>query len=146
MGQGASMLLASECAHLFSTVSGKFYPVKDSHSQIIAAANMSAGDVLLYYSYSGATRDMIETLTVAKNNKASIILITRFPKSPGAVFADLVLPCGSNENPLQLSSVAAKIAQLYLMDILFTEYCRRDPETAMKSREKIAAALAKKHL
>ncbi len=146
MGQGGSMLLASECAHLFSTVAGKFFPVTDSHSQIIAAANMSPDDVLLFFSYSGATRDMIETLTVAKDNRVRVILITRFPKSPGAAFADLVLPCGSNESPLQLSSVAAKIAQLYLMDVLFTEYCRREPETVLESREKIASALAKKHL
>ena len=146
MGQGGSMLLASECAHLFSTVAGKFFSVADSHSQIIAAANMSSDDVLLFFSYSGATRDMLETLTVAKENKVRVILITRFPKSPGAAYADLVLPCGSNESPLQLSSVAAKIAQLYLMDVLFTEYCRREPETALKSREKIASALAKKHL
>ena len=146
MGQGGSMLLASECAHLFSTVSGKFFPVTDSHSQVIAAANMSRDDVLLFFSYSGATRDMMETLSVAKDNKVSVILITRFPKSPGAFFADLVLPCGSNESPLQLSSVAAKIAQLYLMDVLFTEYCRREPEAVFESKEKIAAALAKKHL
>ena len=146
MGQGGSMLMASECAHLFSTVSGKFFPVTDSHSQVIAAANMSPDDVLLFFSYSGATRDMIETLTVARDNKVSVILITRFPKSPGAAFADLVIPCGSNESPLQLGSVAAKIAQLYLLDVLFAEYCRRKPEIVRERKEKIAAALAKKHL
>ena len=44
MGQGGSMVMAAETAHLFSTVSGKFFPVSDSHSQVIAAANMDEND------------------------------------------------------------------------------------------------------
>ena len=50
MGQGGSMVMAEEAAHLFSTVSGKFFAVNDSHMQIIAAANMSDRDVLLFFS------------------------------------------------------------------------------------------------
>ena len=67
MGQGGSMVMASEAAHLFSTVSGKFFPVSDSHSQVIAAANMDENDALLFFSYSGATREMSETLNVARS-------------------------------------------------------------------------------
>ena len=77
---------------------------------------------------------------------ARIILITRFSKSPGGKFADVLLQCGANESPLQLGSVAAKIAQLFLLDVLFTEFCRRDPVTCERRRERIATALADKHL
>ncbi|MCR5088744.1 MAG: MurR/RpiR family transcriptional regulator [Oscillospiraceae bacterium] len=146
MGQGGSMLLASEAAHLFSTVDGKFFAVSDSHSQAIAAANMGKEDVILFFSYSGATRDMMETLTIAGEYGASVILVTRFPKSPGAALAKVVLACGSDESPLQLGSVPAKIAQMFLLDVLFTEYCRRDLDACLESRERIAAALADKHL
>ena len=146
MGQGGSMVLASEAAHLFSTVSGKFFPVSDSHSQAIAAANMEENDALLFFSYSGATREMSETLNVARSRGAKVILITRFPRSPGAALADVVLCCGSNESPLQLSSVPAKIAQLFLMDVLFSAFCRRDLERCRASRARVAEALAEKHL
>lgn len=146
MGQGGSMIMAQEAAHLFSTVSGKFFAVSDSHLQIIATANMSEQDVLLFFSYSGATRDLMEALAVARERHVRIILITRFARSPGADYADLVLCCGSNESPLQLSSVPAKLAQLFLLDVLFSEYCRQDLASCSMARERVASALAEKHL
>ena len=146
MGQGGSMLIASEAAHLFSAASGKFFAVSDSHMQMIRAANMGERDAVLFFSYSGATRDMVETLQVARERGAHILLITRFPKSPGGALADVVLRCGANESPLQIGSVAAKLAQLFLLDVLFAEFCRRAPGQCEESRERIAAALAEKHL
>ena len=146
MGQGGSMLIAEEAAHLFSTASVKFFAVSDSHMQMIRAANIGERDAVLFFSYSGATRDMMETLQVARERGACIILVTRFAKSPGGALADVVLRCGANESPLQLGSVAAKVAQLMLLDVLFAEYCRRAPEHFEANRERIAAALADKHL
>ena len=146
MGQGGSMILAEDAAHVFSTMGNKFFPVSDAHLQVISAATMTEKDVILFFSYSGATRDMMDTLSIAKEQGAKIILITRFPKSPGAVFADVVLQCGSSESPLQMGSVAAKIAQLFLVDIIFSEMCRRDMDKCFENRERIAAALSEKHL
>ena len=95
MGQGGSMLMAEEASHLFSTVSGKFSAVPDSHSQIVTAVNMKPDDLILFFSYSGATKDMMDTLKAAGAAGVKIILVTRFPKAPGAALADLTLPCGS---------------------------------------------------
>ena len=146
MGQGGSMLLAAEAAHLFSTVSGKFLPVSDAHMQIIAAETLTGDDAVIYFSYSGATRDMVETLRAVRERGASVILVTRFPRSPGAALADIVLQCGASESPLDTGSVAARIAQLYLIDVLFACFCSQDPEQCRAVRSRIAAALADKHL
>lgn len=146
MGQGGSMLLAMDAAHVFAPVDNKFFAVSDAHLQVISAATMSDRDAILFFSYSGATRDMMDTLAAAREQGAKIILITRFPKSPGAVFADVVLQCGSSESPLQMGSVAAKIAQLFLVDIIFSEMCRRSMDKCLENRERIAAVLAEKHL
>ena len=146
MGQGGSMILASEAAHLFSVCGGKFIPVSDSHMQVIASATLTGDDAVLFFSYSGATKDMMETLSVVREQGARIILITRFPRSPGAELADVVLQCGSNESPLQHGSVPARIAQLFLLDILFTRVCLGDPDVCRENRQRIAAALAEKHL
>ena len=146
MGQGGSMILAEEAAHLFSVCDGKFFPVSDSHMQVIAAATLTPDDAVLFFSYSGATKDMMETLSVVRQQKAKTILITRFPRSPGAQLADVVLQCGSNESPLQHGSVPARIAQLFLLDILFTRVTLSEPGGCQESRQRIAAALADKHL
>ena len=146
MGQGGSMLIASEAAHLFSTISGKFRPVSDSHMQAMAAVMMEPTETILFYSYSGSTLAMLDTLKTARERGARIILVTRFPNSPGAALADIVLQCGANENPLQSGSVPARIAQMYLTDILFSEYTRRNLDEAKESRNRIAQALAAKHV
>ena len=146
MGQGGSMILASEAAHRFSVCEGKYVPVSDSHMQIIASATLTEADAVLFFSYSGATKDMMETLTVVREQGAKTILITRFPRSPGAALADVVLQCGSNESPLEHGSVPARIAQLFLLDILFTRVTLSEPDGCQANRQRIAAALADKHL
>ena len=146
MGSGGSMLMASELAHLFSTVSNKFFAVGDSHMQISTAAILDPTDVIVLFSYSGATHNGISVLELAKVRKVPTILVTRFPKSPAAQLADLVLHCGSNESPFQFGSVPAKVAQLVLMDVLFQEYLRRNGEACENNLQQIATALSEKHL
>ncbi len=146
MGQGGSMILASEAAHLFSICEGKYIPVTDSHMQVIASSTLTPEDAVLFFSYSGATRDMMETLSVVRQQGAKVILITRFARSPGAHLADAVLQCGSNESPLQHGSVPARIAQLFLLDILFSMTCQRHPERSRETAKRVAEALADKHL
>jgi len=146
MGQGGSMVMAQEAAHLFSTAFSKYFPVCDSHMQTIAAAQLGPGDVILYISYSGATRDLVEISRLAREREAEVILITRFPKSPGASLASVVLQCGTNESPLQMGSVAARVAIIFVLDVLFSEVCRRDLESCRARRRQIADALSEKHV
>lgn len=146
MGQGGSMVMAQEAAHLFSTAFGKYFAVTDSHMQAIAATQLGPRDVILYFSYSGATRDMVENCLLARERGAKVILVTRFPKSPGAALASVVLQCGANENPLQMGSVAARIAMIFVLDVLFSEVCRRDLPACRARRRQVADALSKKHL
>ena len=60
----------------FSCITNKFRTTADSHMQVMAASLMTEQDVVLFVSYSGATRDLIETLRTAKANGAKVILIT----------------------------------------------------------------------
>lgn len=146
MGQGGSMILAMEAAHLFSTCWPHYHAVQGSHIQAITAALLGEEDVLLFFSYSGSTRDILDLMQVARERRCRIILITRFPKSPGAAMADVVLQCGSDEGPLQMGTVPARISQLFLVDLLFNEVCRRNLPEAMQNRERTASALAAKHI
>ena len=146
MGQGGSMLLAQEAAHLFSTAFPGYFAVTDSHMQVIYASSLTEKDAILYFSYSGTTTGLMDVLRVARPRKVPVLLVTRFPKSPGANQSDIVLQCGSSESPLQLGSVPARVAQLYLMDVLFSEVCRRDLEGCKNRRAQVADALAEKHV
>ena len=146
MGQGGSMLMAEEAAHLFTTAFPGFFAVSDSHMQVIAAANLTEKDIILFFSYSGSTKELMDVLQIAQRRHIRTVLVTRYSGSPGAGLADIVLQCGSTEGPLQLGSVAARIAQLYLIDVLFSEMCRRDLDTCRHRRELVADALSEKHV
>ena len=146
IGSGGSMLMAKEFAHLFSTVTHKFVPISDAHMQMSAVATSQAQDLLVLFSYSGATTGGVEIMELAKRRNIPAIVITRYPKSPAAELADVVLRCGSNEGPFQFGSVPAKVAQLIVMDMVFQEYCHRNPESSEESIQNIGAALAHMHI
>ena len=66
MGQGSSMVLSEEAWTLFSTVSPKFLFVPDSHLQMNTLALMDPDELVLFFSYSGSTRDFQDLLEVAR--------------------------------------------------------------------------------
>ena len=146
MGTGGSMIMASECAHMFSTVTGKFFAVSDSHIQMSTAATMDKEDAIILFSYSGATNNGLQILELAKTKGIRTILVTRFNKSPAAKLSDVVLRCGSNEGPFQFGSVPARIAQLIVVDVLFQEYFHRNREKCEDNIQNIAAALSGMHV
>ena len=146
MGQGGSAIIAEEAAHLFSMAFSNFTPIVESHMQMIAAAGLSEKDCVLYFSYSGSTQDVADSISVAKSRNAKVILVTRFPKSPGAMQADVVLLCGAKESPLQHGSVEARIPQLYLLDVLYHQMCAMDPVNVEKHKNNVAEAVALKHI
>lgn len=146
IGSGGSMILASAFANMFAMADPKFYAVSDSHTQLSAAATMDREDMIVLFSYSGATTGGVQVLELAKRRGIATVLITRYPKSPAAKLADVVLRCGSNEGPFQLGSVPAKIAQLVVMDVLFQEYCHRNRSRCEENIHRIADALSDMHL
>ena len=104
--------------------------------QAMVASMMKKEDVAVLFSYSGATKDTIHVAEVAKKAGAKIICVTRFVKSPLTSYADLVLLCGANEGPLQGGSTSAEISQLFLIDLMYSEYYRRYFDVCSKNNEK----------
>lgn len=145
-GQGGSGVIAKEAWARFISASPKFQCIEDSHMQAMAASLCDPTDVILFFSYSGATIDVVETLQIAKETGARVVLITHFPKCPAAAYADIIILCGSKESPLHGGSIAAKVGQLFLIDVLYTEFCRTNEEESNRNREITSDSLASKHL
>ena len=146
LGQGSSLVIAMEAWARFITVTQQFPCIEDAHMQAMAAALCGPQDVILFFSYAGSTRDMMDILQPAKARGARIILVTHFAKSPAAAFADVILLCDSKEGSLHSGSVAAKIGQLFLVDMLFNEYCRRAVERTSQNKDLTVQAIAGKLL
>lgn len=146
LGYGGSLATVREAWSRFLTVTPKFYTIEDNHMQIMAASLMEENDVILFVSYSGSTKDAQDVLRPAKDRGAKVILITHYADSPAAGMADVVLLCGGHEGPLQTGSIAAKMAMLFVVDMLVNEFCRRDMETTMHNKDITANALSYRHL
>ena len=125
-GQGNSAIVAEDAWGRFCLVSPKFHTITNSRLQADTAALLTEEDVVVYFSFSGAVPELLEMGGILKKSGAKLILATRFPNSPGAQYADLLLICGAHESPAQQGSIAAKISQLFIVDVLFHEFCARN--------------------
>ena len=144
LGQGNHSVVALAAWAQFSTTSPKFKTIQDSHMQTVALSTLTREDVVLYFSYSGATHEVLEAAEVIRGRGAKLILVTRYLNSPVSAYADTVLLCGPNEQPFQFGSSAALIAQLYVVEVLLNEFIRRDPEGAERCRQSVGKALTQK--
>ncbi len=144
LGQGNHSVVALAAWAQFSTASPKFKTIQDSHMQMVVLSTLSREDVVVYFSYSGATHEVLEAAEVIRGRGARLILVTRYLNSPASAYADTVLLCGPNEQPFQFGSSAALIAQLYVVEVLLSEFIRRDPEQAERNRQSVGKALTQK--
>ena len=101
-------------------------------------------DVIVALSLSGHTKDIIDSLTVAKKQNAKIIAITNYLLSPVAQLADCVLITAGKENLLDGGSLTSKISQLYIIDLLSTGYALLNKDKVLDLKEKTAKLLINK--
>ena len=146
LGQGGSMYIANDICARFACISTKFRTAGDSHMQAIAASLMGPEDVVVFVSYSGATRDMMDSLHLARENGAKVILLTHYSDAPGAALADVVLLCGAKESPLDSGSMPVKLAVLFVANVLVLRYTLDNQELANLSLSRTSRALGSKLL
>ncbi len=145
-GVGSSGIMALEAKNKFARILPNVIVAQDSHMQSMVAALLGENDLAIAFSYSGSTKDIIETLKRAKQNNAKTICITRYAESPLTAYADIVLLCGANEGPFQGGSLSAKVAQLYLLDVLYTEYFKKNYAVCDYNKRRTTESIASKLL
>lgn len=142
LGHGGCHVVAEDAWSHFITMSPKFRCVSDAHCQIMSASLMDKDSAVLFITYLGVTRDSIDVLKPAHERGAKVILVTHYPNSPAAEYADEVLVCGGHETPLEGGSISAKISMLFAVSLLAQAYMRLDPDTTQANADLTADALA----
>ncbi|WP_159887482.1 MurR/RpiR family transcriptional regulator [Paenibacillus puerhi] len=92
----------------------------DSHMQITSASSLNEGDVAFAISYSGETVETCDALLCAKERGAVTVSLTKFGSNRISQEADIRLFASSLEEGMRRGDMASRIAQLHVMDILFT--------------------------
>lgn len=143
-GVGASGFTALDAKYKFLRIGVLCDAFTDPHLQAMSAACLTHEDVAVGISHSGTTRDTIESLKVAKNTGAKTICITNFMRAPITEVADVVLLTSSPETPLTSGAIRSKIAQLHVIDLLFTGVAMKIAKKAGYYTEKTAKAVLNK--
>ncbi len=117
-----------------------------SHFKARHAATLGEGDVLLAFSRSGDTRDIIEAVQGAKKAGATTIGVVNNPRSFFAKLVDIRLVTKSKETRFRNDLLASRIEHMAVVDVLFTMLAFRDPErAAQRIRPMHDAALSKQY-
>jgi len=143
-GVGASGFAAGTAKYKFLRIGILCDAYTDSHLQAMSAATLTAQDVAIGFSYSGSTKDVIHSLSLAKEAGATVICITNFANSPITQLSDAKLLTASRETPLGSGALRSSIAQLHILDILFTAVAMRLHKKVLEFGEKTAKAVVDK--
>lgn len=132
-----NMLPIAMAAHLqFMEVSTKFHCVVDVSAQSLSTALMNEDSLVIAFAYSGQAISVVNVAQSAKKNKAKVVAITRYSQSPLVEQADETLICGVNYDEHMSSSLALCSGFQFIIDLLYTEYFRRNADTCASNKEK----------
>lgn len=142
-GVGASAVIAADIRQKFSRINLWCEAYSDFHAQLTSAVTLSERDVAFGISYSGQTEDIIQSLTEARQQGATIITLTKFGPSPVEELADIRLFTSSVEKSIRSGAMASRIAQLNVIDILFITLVSRQQEEVIPLLEKTRLAVSR---
>jgi DNA-binding MurR/RpiR family transcriptional regulator len=140
-GVGASALIAHDFEQKFQRINRWCQAFSDNHSQLTSASHLTDQDVVLVISYSGETKEIIESIKQAKQNQATVISLTKYGHSTVRSLSDIHLYASSLEQSMRSGAMASRIAQLNVIDIIFTGIASRQYDETVHYLEKTRNAL-----
>ncbi|TVQ37557.1 MAG: MurR/RpiR family transcriptional regulator [Spirochaetaceae bacterium] len=143
-GLGGSAALAMDAHHKFFKIGIPCSWFNDAHMQAMSAALMQPGETLVVISHSGSSKDIVESLRIAREAGASTIAIVSQQKSPVSNSADVSMCVHSSETNYRFEPMSSRIAQLCLIDALSVGVSLRKQDEIVQSLAKTRRALVDK--
>ncbi len=144
IGFGGSAAVAMDAYHKFFRIGIPCGWQDDPHMQAMSAALMGPRGVVVAISHSGSTKDVVETLGIAKQAGATTIAIVSHRKAPVATTADIALCAHARETGFKPEPMSSRIAHLSVIDVLSVGVALRKRYAFMASVQKTRKALVNK--
>lgn len=138
------MLIAMEGMYKFLHIMPNVYCLSDIHMQTMGASTLNQHDTAIFISHSGASKEIVQMAQKAHEGGAKTIAITKYAKSPLTEYMDVVLLCGGYEPPLQEGSFPTKTAQMFVLDLLFTEVYRKQFDYSKEINKRVTTSILDK--
>lgn len=140
-GLGNSHAIAEDIQHKLMRLGLNATAYSDNHLQVMCSSFLTRGDVLFAVSHSGSSRDVVHAAEIALEGGASVISLTNVGSSPLADIATIALHTASNETRYRRIALSSRIAQMAIVDVLYTMIALKRPNTAdgfMKIEKELA--------
>jgi len=143
-GSGGSGSVARDAHHKFFRLGVPCIAYEDSHMQVMSAALLASDCVVIAISATGSSRDVIDSIQIAKKSGAQTIGITGREKSPLGRICDHNLSVYSKETAIWLAPMSTRIAQLVLLDALFVSVANKKLKGVRENLGKVKQSLIEK--
>ena len=118
-GVGNSGIVAQDAQHKFFRLGVHSIAYSDGHMQVMSAALLRPGDVVVIISNSGRTRDLMDAADIARKHGATTIVITA-SGSPLAITGHIHLSADHPEGYDRYSPMTSRLLHLMIIDVLAT--------------------------
>ncbi len=140
-GIGGSNVVAYDAYHKFLRSPIQCQHGIDSHIQLMQASLMNEEDCAIITTHTGLTIETMRIAETAKKNGAKLIVITSYPSCSLAKIADVTFISVAEETGYRSESLSSRIAQLAIIDSLFTIVMFRSENAASESLHRIRSAI-----
>ena len=131
-GAGSSGVTAEDAKNKLMRIGIPVDATGNNHFMYMQAALLKENDVAIGISHSGYSQETAHALKIAQQTVA----ITHSLRSPVTEYADYVLVNGNKQGKLQGDSIRTKIAQLFVLDLIYALLVQSEEEQAAKIKQK----------
>lgn len=140
-GAGSSGVMAEEAKYKFMRIGLNVDASANNHVMFMQASLMNKDDVVIGISHSGYSKETVEALRIAQSSGATTIALTHNLRSPITDVANYVLANGHRQGQLQGDSMGTKIAQLFVLDVVYSLIVQAQEEKAATMKQKTVNVL-----
>lgn len=118
IGLGSSASVAMDAANKLLRAGCNSFAYSDTHMQAVAVSRMGTGDVLVGVSQSGASKDIVDAMRVARERGVYTVAVTSAEKSPITRQSDCTLLTDTEEVRHFSQGFASHLSRLLVLDAL----------------------------
>ena len=144
-GMGSSGNVAEEFQLRFMRIGLDVTAVTDSQMIQMSAALVEERMLVIAISLSGTTREIVESIRIAKSRNAKVIFITANPAPETAARCDEVLRVAYLKNLDTGTKISPQFSILVMIDILYSYYFANDSYFKAQKYKETLSAIQGKH-
>lgn len=142
IGKGNSGFVAADSAFKFNRIGIDSRAFIETHEMLMMCSMLKRRDLLVAFSNSGTTPEIIKACELAKQEGCKIIGITADKDSALAKMSDESLFYEIRETFLDSGSIYSKAAVIFIIDLIYTELCKKLGQDAIDAKQKTGRAIS----